>query len=149
MGVILGKVLGFLGGISIKQYIYMGIAALALTLALKGFNAVQAHFAYVKNLEEANTELVIQKQAMEIEKKQNQVVINALESALATQAEAINIITDEFSEARDEAEKQKRVLEGSRLGRLAADRAARIEDLSNSATAERKASIEEIINEDI
>jgi len=143
-----GTVLGFLGKFSIKQYIYAGIAMLALTLALKGVNMVQAHFAKVENLRQANTELTIQNSALEIEKKSNEIVMSALQTALETQAEAINIITTEFSTARDEAEKQKRVLDSSRLRRIAADRAATMERLSNAATAERMKEMEGVINED-
>lgn len=143
-----GTVLGFLGKFSIKQYIYAGIAMLALTLAMKGFNAVQAHFAKVENLQQANTELTIQKAALDIEKKSNEITITALETAMATQAEAIGIITGEFSQAREVAEKQKRVLDSSRLRRIAAARAAQMEDLSNQATKERLTAIEGIINED-
>ena len=144
----MGAILGFLGKFSIKQYIYAGIAMLALTLALKGVNMVQAHFAMVDNIRQANTELTIQKASLEIEKKSNEITINALEIAMATQAEAINIITGEFSEAREEAEKQKRVLDSSRLRRIAADRAATMERLSNAATKERLAEMEGVINED-
>ncbi len=144
----MGAILGFLGKFSIKQYLYAGIAMLALTLALKGVNMVQGHFAKVENLRQANQELTLQKAALEIEKKSNAIVINALETAIETQAEAINIITTEFSTAREVAEKQKRVLDSSRLRRLAADRAATIENLSNAATKERFAEIEGIINED-
>ncbi len=144
----LGAVLGFLGKFSIKQYIYAGIAALALTLALKSVNIIQAHFAKVDNLRQAKTELTIQKASLEIEKKSNEITITALETAIETQAEAMGIITGEFSEAREEAEKQKRVLDSSRLRRLAAARAAQIENLSNEATNQRLTEIEGIINED-
>ena len=144
----LGTVLGFLGKFSIKQYIYAGLAALALTLALKGFNAVQSHFAKVENLRQANIELTIQKAALEIEKKSNEIVRNALQMTIETQAEAMGIITGEFSEAREEAEKQKRVLDSSRLRRIAAARASQIENLSNEATNQRLTEIEGIINED-
>ena len=144
----LGAVLGFLGKFSIKQYIYAGIAALALTLALKSVNIIQAHFAKVDNLRQANTELTIQKASLEIEKKSNEITITALETAIETQAEAMGIITGEFSEAREEAEKQKRVLDSSRLRRIAAARASQIENLSNEATNQRLTEIEGIINED-
>jgi hypothetical protein len=142
-----GTIIGFLGKFSIKQYIYGAIAILVLTLALKGFNAVQAHFAYVKNLETANTELEIQKNSLEAERAQNQIVIGSLQTALETQAEAINIVTEEMGQVRVERDRQTRVLEGSRLGRLAAERASRIESLSNAATEERRSAIEEVINE--
>ncbi len=144
----MGAILGFLGKFSIKQYIYAGIAMLALTLALKGVNMVQAHFAKVENLRQANQELVIQNAAFEIERKSNEIVMTALQTALETQAEAINVITGEFSEAREEAEKQKRVLDSSRLRRIAAARAAQMESLSNEATKQRLTEIEGIINED-
>jgi len=144
----MGAILGFLGKFSIKQYIYAGPAALALTLALKAGNAIQAHFAKVENLRQANQELVIQNAAFEIERKSNEIVMNALQIAMETQAEAINIITTEFSTAREEAEKQKRVLDSSRLRRIAADRAATMERLSNAATKERLKEMEGVINED-
>ena len=144
----MGAILGFLGKFSIKQYIYAGIAMLALTLAMKGFNALQAHFAKVENLRQANQELVIQNAAFEVERKSNEIVMNALQIAMETQAEAINIITTEFSTAREESEKQKRVLDSSRLRRIAADRAATMERLSNAATAERLKEMEGVINED-
>lgn len=144
----MGAILGFLGKFSIKQYIYAGIAMLALTLAMKGFNAIQAHFAKVENLRQANQELVIQNAAFEVERKSNEIVMNAYKIAMETQAEAINIITGEFSEAREEAEKQKRVLDSSRLRRIAAAKAAQMESLSNEATKARLIEIEGIINED-
>ncbi len=143
-----GTVLGFLGKFSIKQYVYAGLAALALTLALKSVNMIQGHFAKVENLRQANQELTIQNAAFEVERKSNEIVMNAYKIAMETQAEAINIITGEFSEARDEAEKQKRVLDSSRLRRIAAARAARMESLSNEATKQRLTEIEGIINED-
>lgn len=143
-----GTIIGFLGKFSIKQYIYGAIAIAALTLGLKVWNGVQAHFAEVANLREAHTELTIQNQTLINNKAQQDIVINSLQTALETQAEAINIVNEEMGQARQEAEKQKRVLEGSRLGRLAAERAGRIEDLSNTATEDRRSSIEEIINED-
>lgn len=144
----MGAIFAFLGKFSIKQYIYAGIATLALTLALTGINMVQAHFAKVENLRQANQELVIQNAAFEIERKNNEIVMNAFKLALETQAAAINIITTEFSTAREVAEKQKRVLDSSRLRRLAADRAATMENLSNAATKARFTEIEGIINED-
>lgn len=144
----MGALLAFFGKFSIKQYIYAGIAVLALTLALKGFNAVQSHFAKYENIKQANTELTIQNSALEIERKSNEIVMTALQTAIETQAEAINIVTGAFSEAREEAEKQKRVLDSSRLRRLAAEQASRIEDLSNQATKERLTEMEGIINED-
>ena len=143
-----GTIIGFLGKGSFKTYLYIGLATLALTLALKAGNAIQAHFAKVENLRQANTELTIQKAALDIEKKSNEIVTEALRTALKTQAEAINIITGEFSQAREEAEKQKRVLDSSRLRRIAADRAATMERLSNAATAERLKEMEGVINED-
>lgn len=143
-----GTILGFLGKFSIKQYIYAGLAALALTLTLTLINMVQSHFAKVENLRQANQELVIQNAALEIEKKNNEIVLSAFKLAMETQAEAMGIITGEFSEAREEAEKQKRVLDSSRLRRIAADRAARMESLSNEATRQRLTEIEGIINED-
>lgn len=144
----ISTLLGFLGKFSIKQYIYAGLAALALTLALNGFNAVQSHFAKVENLRQANQELVIQNAALEIEKKSNEITITAIKLAMETQAEAIGIITGEFSEARDEAERQKRLLDSSRLRRLAAEQADRMESLSNAATKERLTEMEGVINED-
>lgn len=143
-----GTIIGFFGKFSIKQYIYGAVAILALTLALKMYNGVQAHFAEFNNLKEANTELTVQNTVLVQSKEQDQIVISSLESALETQAEAINIVNEQFGEARQEAEKQKRVLEGSRLGRLAAERASRIESLSNAGTEERRSAMQEIINED-
>lgn len=148
MPALITTVLGFFGKFSIKQYIYGAIAILALTLALKAWNTVQAHFAYVDNLEQANVELEIQKNSLEAEKKQNEIVIGSLQTALETQAEAINIVTEEMGQVRVERDRQIRVLEGSRLGRLAAEAAGRIETRSNAATEERRAAIEEVINED-
>lgn len=143
-----GLVTGFLGKFSIKQYIYGAIAIMALTLGLKMWNGVQSHLAEDNNLKEANLELREQKTALIAEKKSNEVLVEALTTALETQAEAINIVNGEFAEAREEAERQKRVLEGSRLGRIAAERAAIIEGQSNKATTERMKEIEGVINED-
>ncbi len=144
-----GTVLGFLGKVSIKQYVYMALAGLALTLGLKMWNGYQSHMAEFNNLKEANTELTVQNNVLVNSKEQDQIVIDSLQVALTTQAEAIKVVNEQFGAARQEAERQKRVLEGTRLGRLAADRAARIESLSNAGTEERRAAMQEIINEDL
>ena len=138
---------GFLGKFSIKQYIYAGLAALALTFAIKGMNWFTGIQDEVRNLREANTEYQTQVQALEIEKQSNEIAIESMQMALETQAEALQLVNGQFDEIRDQREQQKRVLEGSRLGRLAAERAGLIESQSNSATAERFAEFEGVINE--
>ena len=142
--------LGFLKGIfgSAKTYLYGGIALVALSIVFMGVKWFVANQAELKNLRAANTEYQIQVNALETEKKSNETVINSLRTALETQAEAITIVNDQFSEIRDIREKEKRVLEGSRLGRLAAERAGLIENRSNVATKERFTEFEGVINED-
>jgi adenosyl cobinamide kinase/adenosyl cobinamide phosphate guanylyltransferase len=144
----ISTIIGFFGKFSIKQYIYGAIAILALTLALKGFNAVQAHFVEYNNLKEANTELTVQNEALVKADQNKQNMIDSLNVALETQAQAITIVTEEMGQVRVERDRQTRVLEGSRLGRLAAEAAGRIETRTNAATEERRAAIEEVINED-
>ena len=144
----MGTILGFLGKFSIKQYIYGAIAILALTLVLKAWNGIQAHLAEYNNLKEANVELTVQNETLRAADEQKQTVIDSLSIALETQAEAINIVTEEMGEIRQERDQQTRILEGTRLGRLAAERAALIESRSNAATEERRSAIQEVINED-
>lgn len=78
-----------------------------------------------------------------------------LEAILETEREfreetqtALNELNDTFTEIRREQTKQKQVLEGDRLSRLANSRVqGRIERLSNKATAARFREVEGIFNE--
>jgi hypothetical protein len=138
--------LGMLSGL--KGYLYGAIALVVVTIVFMGvrwFIGVQAE---IGNLREANAEYTIQVGALETEKKSNEIVIDSLRTAMKTQAEAINIVNDQFSDIRDIREKEQRVLEGSRLGRLAAEKAGLIESKSNAATKERFTEFQGVINED-
>ena len=53
------------------------------------------------------------------------------------QQESLILVQTNFGEIREVRDKQHRVLEGSRLARLAAERAQRIEEASNKATQEQ------------
>lgn len=132
---------------SIKAWIYGVAGILVLVLLIKAFTWFTGIQAEVGNLREANAEFSIQLNALEAEKKNNQVVIDSLKTALKTQAEALTIIHGEFGDIRERREQEKRVLDGSRLGRLAAERAALIESKSNAATREVFTEFEGVINE--
>ncbi len=132
----------------IKPYLYGAIAILVLTLAIMGFRWFKGIQAEVGNLREANAEYSIQVNAMTIQKESDAVVITALTNAQVMMQEALVIVNDQFGEIREIREQQKRVLDGSRLARFAAERAQRMEDLSNRATQDRVTEFEGVINED-
>ena len=131
----------------IKSYLYIGLAVGVLALATAGFRWFTGIQAENSNLKEAVAEHVIQKAALQIESKNKDIVITAFESAMANQTLALTIVNEQFNTIRDEKNKQTRVLEGGRLARLAAERAQKIEELSNRATQERFNEFEAIINE--
>lgn len=138
--------LGIFDGIKSYLYIALGLAVVTLlTLGARHYIGLQAE---LKNKIEAVAELEQQKTALAAERDSLQTINEAMTIAMETQAEAINIVNEQFGEIRDDRERQKRVLEGSRLGRLAAERAGLIESRSNAATAERLAEFEGVINED-
>ena len=132
----------------IKSYLYIGLAFAVIALATMGFRWFTGIQAENSNLKDAVAEYVIQQAALETESKNKDIVITAMQTAMATQAEAINIVNEQFGIIREEKEKQTRVLEGSRLARLAAERAQKVEELSNRATQERFNEFEAVINED-
>jgi len=132
----------------IKSYLYIGLAIAVVALLTMGFRWFTGIQAENSNLKDAVAEYVIQQGALEAESKNKDIVISAYETAIATQAAALTIVNDQFSVIREEKEKQTRVLEGGRLARLAAERAQKIEELSNAATQERFKEFEAIINED-
>lgn len=131
----------------IKSYLYIGLAIAVVALLTMGFRWFTGIQAENSNLKDAVAEYVIQQSALEAESKNKDIVITAYETAIATQAAALTIVYDQFSVIREEKEKQTRVLEGGRLARLAAERAQKIEELSNRATQERFQEFEAIINE--
>ena len=135
-----------IGGI--KSYLYIGLAGLVLTLGIMFFTWFKGIQAEVGNLREANAEYSIQVNALEAQKENDTIVIESMKLAMETQAEALAIVNDQFGEIRDIREKEQRVLDGSRLGRLAAERAGRMESLSNAATSKKMAEFEGVINED-
>ena len=132
----------------IKSYLYIGLAIAVVALLTMGFRWFTGIQAENSNLKDAVAEYVIQQGALKAESKNKDIVISAYETAIPTQAAALTIVNDQFSVIREEKEKQTRVLEGGRLARLAAERAQRVEDLSNAATRERFQEFEAIINED-
>lgn len=132
----------------IKSYLYIGLAFAVIALATMGFRWFTGIQAENANLKDAVAEHVIQKNALEAESKNKDIVITAYETAIATQAVAMTMVNDQFNVIREEKNKQTRVLEGGRLARLAAERAQKVEDLSNRATQERFNEFEAIINED-
>lgn len=136
-----------IGGI--KSYLYIGLAFAVIALATMGFRWFVGVQATIQNQAEAIAELSIQKVALELEKASNESVIESLQLAMETQAEALSIVNGTFGEIRDEREQLKRVLEGSRLGRLAAERAQLIQERSNMATQELFEQFEGVINEDL
>ena len=133
---------------SIKGYLYIGLAIAVVGLVTMGVRHYIGLQDRVQNLTEANSELQEQKTALTSERDSLQTINDAMKIAMETQAQALTIVNDQFGEIRDERERQKRVLEGSRLGRLAADRAGLIESRSNAATRERMTEFEGVINED-
>lgn len=144
----ISAILGFLGKFSLKQYLYGAVAILALTFGLKVYNGVQAHFERMHNLETANAELTQQKQALEEENENKEITITTLKNNIKDRDEQLAKVNKEFQDIRDERERQKRVLEGSRLSNLAASKKTElIEDLANKATKKRFSEFEEAINE--
>lgn len=132
----------------IKSYLYIGLAIAVVALATMGFRWFTGIQAENSNLKDAVAEHVIQKAALESESKNKDIVITAYETAMETQAIALTLVNDQFNVIREEKNKQTRVLEGGRLARLAAERAQKIEELSNRATQDRFNEFEAIINED-
>lgn len=139
-----------LGGIfsSVKTYLYLALAIAVVTLITMAYRDYSAMQAELKNKIEAVAELEQQKTALTVERDSLQTINEAMTIAMETQQEAIRIVNDQFGEIRDERERQKRVLEGGRLARIAAEEAGIIETRSNIATAERLAEFEGVINED-
>jgi len=133
---------------AIKPYLYGGIAILVLTLAIMGFRWFKGIQAEVGNLREANAEYSIQVNAMTIQKESDAAVIESFRASQVMMQEALVLVSNNFNEIREVREQQKRVLDGSRLARLAAERAQKMEDLSNRATQERLKEFEGVINED-
>lgn len=136
-------------GLGIKGYLYIALAMGVLALVTKGFFWFTNLQEEMGNLREANAEYSIQVNALEIQKQSDAAVITALQKAAELQAEALIIVNGTFGEIRDEREQTKRVLEGSRLGRLAAERAQMIQERSNAATLEMFKQFEGVINEDL
>lgn len=136
-----------IGGI--KSYLYIGLAFAVIALATMGFRWFTGVQATIQNLTEANAEYSIQVNALEMQKQSDAAVITALQKAAELQAEALNIVNGTFGEIRDEREQTQRILEGSRLGRLAAQRAQLIQERSNTATQEMFQEFEGVINEDL
>lgn len=137
-----------LTGIDLKTALRGAIILAAITLLTMGFRWFTGIQAENRNLVQAVSEYREQVTALETQKANDRVLIDSLQTALETQAEALQMVNDQFSEIRDVREQQKRVLEGSRLGRLAAERAGLIESKSNTATRERMTEFEGVINED-
>lgn len=131
----------------LKSYLYGAIALAALTLAIMGFRWFTGIQAENTNLKEAVAEYSIQVNALTIEKKSNEALIESLERSAEMAEVALRMVNTSFTEIRDIRSQQQRVLEGSRLGRLAAAKAGLIEGQSNAATARRLAEFEGVINE--
>ena len=136
-------------GLGIKSYLYIGLAVAALALATKGFFWFTNLQEEMGNLREANAEYSIQVNALEMQKQSDAAVINVLQRASELQQEALVIVNGTFGEIRDERDQTMRILEGSRLGRLAAKRAQLIQERSNLATSEMFQEFEGVINEDL
>ena len=137
-------------GLSTVKLVVIGIiATAAIGLMAKGLFFVTGLVAENKNLTEAVAEHQVQKIAFELQAAADENLINGLQKAQIIMGQAITVTNTQFGEIRDQRDRQKRVLEGSRLGRLAAANAARMEQLSNNATQERFTQIEGIINEDL
>ena len=131
-----------------KFYVISVIVIALIALATMGFRWFVGIQAEVRNLQQANAEYSIQVNALDAEKQSNEALIETLRNANEAQAEALARVNSQFDEIRDIRERQQRVLEGSRLGRLAAERAGLIEGRANAATAERFTEFEGVINED-
>ena len=132
----------------LKGYLWGAVALAAIVLAtifFRWFTGIQAENG---NLKSAVADYQVQVTALEIEKKSNETLIEALTTAQVMMSDAINTTNENFSAIREQRDRQKRVLEGSRLGRLAAEKADQMEQLSNAATRERFTQFEGVINED-
>ena len=133
----------------IKGYLWGAVALAAIVLAtlfFRWFTGIQAELG---NLKSAVADYQVQVSALESEKRNNETLIEALTAAQVMMSNSVTTTNERFAEIREIRDRQQRVLEGARLGRLAAEKAEQIEQLSNASTRERFTQFEGVINEDL